>query len=302
MNRKIRTELKVGGIVLVVVVLLVLFRVLFLTSIPVNHVAVKYNAITGEIAEKPSASGWRLKKPFVDEYYPVGVYTHALHLKPSVDVEGNHFDGTISIQTKDGQWIKVEAEVLYRITKEHAVKFFKTFRDTENLRAKMPAIVQRALEKVSSDYDIVETLGEKRKDVQKDMEVSLKDELKKYNIELDGFTLIDTDAGDAIEKAIADEAVAQQQIKTTKQKQENAKIENATRLEKAKTDAEEEKIKAQGVADANKTLSQSITPEILKMEEMKARQKHGWIEVITNGQPIVDTTTKDTKTDAPAEQ
>lgn len=134
------------------------------------------------------------------------------------------------------------------------------------------------------------------------MELSLKDELKKYNIELDGFTLIDTDAGDAIEKAIADEAVAQQQIKTTKQKQENAKIENATRLEKAKTDAEEEKIKAQGIANANKTLSQSITPEILKMEEMKARQKHGWIEVITNGQPIVDTTTKDTKADTPAKQ
>lgn len=290
--QKEQKKIKIIAGIMSVIILLIIARFLFLTSIPVNHVAIKYNKITGEISEEAVTPGWKFKKPFVDEYFPVGVYTHALHLKPSVDVDGNKFDDTIVVQTHDGQWIRVEAEVLYRITKEYAVNFFTSFRTIENLRSKMPSIVQRALERVSSDYDIVEILGEKRKEVQLAMEQSLKEELNKYNIGLEGFTLIDTDAGDAIEKAIADEAVAQQEIKTTKQKQENAKIENQTRLEKAKTDAEEEKIKAKGIADANKTLSESITPEILKMEETKARQKHGWVEVISQGQPIIDTTKK----------
>lgn len=38
-------------------------------------------------------------------------------------------------------------------------------------------------------------------------------------------------------------------------------------------------IEAQAEADANKIVSESITPELIQMKEAEARLKHGWVTV-----------------------
>lgn len=72
------------------------------------------------------------------------------------------------------------------------------------------------------------------------------------------------DAGDAIEKVLSDEAVAKKTAEIVKQTQETARNE-----------AEPKRIKAQGEADANRILSDSITDELIRRKEAEARMKHG---------------------------
>ena len=71
-----------------------------------------------------------------------------------------------------------------------------------------------------------------------------------------------------------------------KQDAEKAELDKQTALAQAETDkvkAEAEAAvaieKARGQAEANRLLSESITPELIQMKEAEARLQHGWIEV-----------------------
>lgn len=262
-------------------------------SVPANHVGVVFNKMDGGVQEDILEPGWKFHTPFVETVYDVSTYTHALHLKPGVDEKEKAYDDTLVIQTQDGQWVSMQAEMQYRIAPEDAHFVFTQFRSNDrdiidNLREKMPAIIQRAVERVTSEHDVVGILGRERTEVQDKIEQSVTEELAKYGITMQSFTLVDTDAGDAIEQAIADEAVAQQLVETSKQQQEQQRVVNQTELEKseaeaerklvqAKVDAEKVKLEAEAQAEANIKIANSVTEELIRYEEMQARKNKGWL-------------------------
>ena len=61
--------------------------------------------------------------------------------------------------------------------------------------------------------------------------------------------------------------------------QETIKVKNKTKLLEAQAEADAKIIAAEAEAKANKIIANSITENLLKMEEMEARKKHGWITV-----------------------
>ena len=71
-----------------------------------------------------------------------------------------------------------------------------------------------------------------------------------------------------------------------KQDAEKAELDKQTAIAQAETDkvkAESEAAvaieKARGEAEANRLLSESITPELIQMKEAEARLEHGWVTV-----------------------
>lgn len=283
------------GTTLVVIALVVSGLVIpSISNVPINHMGVVFNRVEKGIKETPVDPGWRFHVPYVETVYDVPTYTQSLHLRPGTDKEGNPHDDTLVTQTRDGQWLKTQAEVQYRIMPENVVQIFRQFANPDrsldlNIKQKMVPIVQRAVESVTSQYDIVDALGQKRGAMQKDLEEDIANELSEIGITLQSFTLIDTDAGDDIEAAIAKEAVEQQNIETAKQEQERARIHNQTAIEKEQAEAERKIIQAEAEAEANRKIADSITPELTDYLEAQARQVHGWIEVQGISNAIVDT-------------
>ena len=283
----------IGGILLL---LLVVFFLFFLDSVPPNHVGVVYNKInSGEaIQEEVLSPGYRIINPISKKIYDISTYTHSLHLKPGTDKEGEPFDDTLVTQTRDGQWLSTQAEVQYRILPEDAVFVFEQFRGNnrdidDNIKEKMPSVIQRALEAVTTKYDVVGALGAERGKMQAEIEESVSKELATYGITMQSFTLVDTDAGDEIESAIAQEAVEQQNIETAKQQQEKQRINNQTDLERTQNQAERKQIEAEAEAQANKQIADSVTPELVDYMEALARQEHGYVTVQGISDIIVDT-------------
>ena len=89
--------------------------------------------------------------------------------------------------------------------------------------------------------------------------------------------------GDTITSKFAEAQAAQVAQQTAKNQQETAKIKAETR-----------KIEAQGEADANKVLTESLTPEVLQqryIDTLAEIGKSGNLVVVPEGsQPIVGTT------------
>ena len=274
----------IGGGVLLVLLLVLLFN--SFSYVPVQHYGIVFNRFSGGYSEEVEDSGVIFHVPFAQKVYDVESNAHTLPLTG---------ENLINVQTHDGQKLATEVDVQYIIPKENAVEVFRYYQNSErtireNMQYKLKPVVQRSIETVTTKYDVSQILGDSRSEVEQAITEELAKELQEYNLELTSFKLVSTDAEDGIENAINAEAVAQQEVKTAKQQQEKKKIENETKKQQIEAEAEQAKIKAEGQAEANEILSESLTEEIIAYEEVKARQKHGWIEVQGIESAIVDTT------------
>ena len=239
------------------------FRTTMVTKVPENTVGVYYSATKG-VQDTTLNSGYHLKSP-IDKIF-----------KLSTEVQTTKVD-KVTTQTNDAQYLDSTLDIKWRVSQKNAMTVFSDFKTIENLSDKgINPAVQRAMEEVTVEYNIVEVLGSKRNDVYKSFEENLKKRFAEYGVELVTVTITDTDAGPEIETAIKNEAVKQKEVDTARQEQEKAKIQAQTK-----------QIEAQAEADANAKLASSISDELIRMKEAEARLKHGWVTVKT-GEAIVD--------------
>lgn len=240
----------------------------FFTIIPANTVGVQYSPFRG-IKEETLSEGIHVKG-FFDKIYKI-----------STEVQTKTIKGVIG-QTGDAQFITIDMDVKYRVDPANAFNVFRQFRTLKNVDESliMPA-VQRSVETVTTQYDVIEILGSKRNDVYVGIEKDLKERLATNGINLHSLTLLDTDAGDAIEKAIQQEAVAKKEVETAEQQREKAKIEAEkriieaeadkqkaeveaqTQLIKAKAEAEAKVIEAEANAKAYEAMNKYLTHEVI---------------------------------------
>lgn len=223
-----------------VVPILIAFAMMSVAIVPANTVGVKYSMIGGT-SKKTLNEGVHIIVPFVDKVYEIDTTVQ------------ERTDKDVSVQTKDAQWVKMEVNVKYQVSKENAFKVYKGYKTLDNLNKNIIGnYAQDAFNSVCSEYNVIDILGEKRNEILNKTTEVLNGKFKSEGVTLKALTIKDIDAGEAIEKAISDEAVAKKEVETAKQKQE-----------KAKTEAETKLIEAQGEADANKVKTKQLTDQIL---------------------------------------
>ena len=186
-------------------------------------------------------------------------------------------------------------DIKYRVNSENAYEIFKQFRTLDNMnRSLISPTVQRSIESVTTQYNVIDILGEKRNEVYTAIEQDLAERLEKSGVSFYSMTFVDTDAGDAIEQAIQEEAVAKKAVETAEQERLRVEIEAQQKVvqaqadqDAAKIEAETKVIQAQADAEANRVIAASLTPELIDMMEAEARKEHGWVTV-QGGTAIVD--------------
>lgn len=241
--------------------------------VPVNSVGIIFNPFTG-VQEQVLTEGFKTKTP-LDTIY---VISTEVQTKNVVGVTG---------QTKDAQWIKMDMDIKYSVSQSNAFVVFKKFKTLQNVDEKLiQPIVQRAVEQITTQYNVIDILGEKRNEVYIQIEKVVTEKLSGSGVELFSLVLTDTDAGSAIENAIEAEAVAKKAVETATQAQDKARIEAETKVIEAEAASRVKLIEAETLAESNRLLSNSITENILRKMEMEARLKFGWVE-ITGAQLVI---------------
>ena len=120
----------------------------------------------------------------------------------------------------------------------------------------------------------------KRAEIGQEITKYLNEKLQEeYGMNISSALIIDVQLDEELQKKV-------QAKEQAKQDAEKAELDKQTALAQAETDkvkAEAEAAvaieKARGQAEANRLLSESITPELIQMKEAEARLQHGWIEV-----------------------
>ena len=174
--------------------------------------------------------------------------------KISTEVQEFNFEN-ISVQTNDSQFLNSIIQVQARISKENAFNYFKKYgnKSLQDISNILSNTIQKQLETVTTQYNIMEVLGEKRNEIVNKTLDLVKEELLKDGIIVERIILVDTDAGDAIEQAIANESIKKKEAETARYEKEKAELEGEAKI-----------IEAQKEKEANDLLTQSLTPEILQ--------------------------------------
>lgn len=211
------------------------------TNIGANKVGIVYNPFKGGIQNYTLGQGYKLKSPLTKVY------------KINTEVNELTFND-ISVQTNDSQFVKAVIKAQVKIDSTQAFEYFSKYRDKslEDISSVLSATIQKQLETITTQYNIMDVLGAKRDEiVNKSLEL-IQSELSKDGITVLRITLVDTDAGEQIEKAIANEAVAKKEAETAEYKKQKAQLEGEAKV-----------IEAQKEKEANELISKTLTNELL---------------------------------------
>ena len=234
------------------------------TNIGANKVGIVYNPFKGGIQNYTLGQGYKLKSPFAKVY------------KINTEVNELTFNN-ISVQTNDSQFVNAVIKVQVKIDSTQAFEYFSKYRDKslEDISSVLSATIQKQLETITTQYNIMDVLGAKRDEiVNKSLEL-IQSELAKDGISVLRITLVDTDAGEQIEKAIANEAVAKKEAETAEYKKQKAQLEGEAKV-----------IEAQKEKEANELISKTLTDELL-MEQF-IEKWDGKLPTVTGGETMFD--------------
>ena len=232
----------------------------FFTKIPANSVGIVYSPFGGT-QEQTLSEGFHTKNIF-DKVYKINSEVQTM------TVEG------LTTQTKDAQYLTSVLDIKYRVNTSDAYLVFKQFRTLDNMSKNLIVpTTQRVLEHVTTQYNVIDILGEKRSAVYAELESALREEFAKYGVEFYSISITDMDAGEALENAITAEAVAKKEVETAEQNllktQTEAKqksVQAQAEQDAAKIEAETKLIEAEAEKKANEMLNQSLSDEILRQQ------------------------------------
>ena len=99
-----------------------------------------------------------------------------------------------------------------------------------------------------------------------------------YGIEVIDASIIDVHPDSQLQQTIDDRVKAMQRKQQAEAEQETIKVQNETKILEAEAAAKARQIEADAEAKANRTISESLTEELLRKMEMEARLEHGWVD------------------------
>ena len=232
----------------------------FVAKIPANHVGIVYSPFGGT-KETTLSEGFNKKSP-LDKVYKFSTETQTKTVE------------NLTTQTKDAQFLTSILDIKYKVNSSNAYMVFKQYRTLDKMSDNLIVpITQKALESITTTYNVIDILGEKRNEVYSKLEIALAEELAEYGVDFVSITINDMDAGDSLEAAITAEAVAKKEVETAAQQLEKAKMEAQQKSVQAQADQDAAKIKAEtklieaeAEKKANELLNQSLSDDILEKQ------------------------------------
>lgn len=250
-----------------------------LERVPAGYVGIVYNAANGVTGETLT-QGWHMVAPTKRvTTYSIGIEQSYL---TSEDKGDSKNDESFKIPTSDGKTVTVNLEFSYRFDSEKIADTFTNFKGRSGEEIKNSFIKPKIIawtQEVSAKYPVTDIFGDKRTEINGELDSYLKNKFEPYGIIIDTVNFTDISVDDETSAAIQKKVTAQQELELARIEAQTAEIQANKDKKVAEIDAETMRINAQAEADAYRIKSEQITDNLLKKWELDARNKHGWVTI-----------------------
>lgn len=287
----------IGAVVLAIIIFGGLILTLTCTErIPAGYVGVVYN-MNGGVDGEVLTQGWHIVAPTKKvTTYSIGIEQSYLTAEDKGD---SPKDESFSIPTSDGKTVRVNLEFSYRFDEDRVAQTFTMFKGKSGESIKdafiKPKIVAWTQE-VSANYPVTDIFGDKRTQINAELDTYLREKFDKYGIIIDTVNFTDISVDTETAAAIQKKVTAQQELELANIEAETAKI-NAEKdkevaqiaAEKAVIEANAEadvvRIAAEAEAEANRVIAASLTDTLI--EKIKYEQWDGKLPTVSGSNAIV---------------
>jgi len=282
MERYVEPEIKIiKGIIWTILILFLIIILLFLIfggliyTIPAGHVGV-YD-LFGNVRDNEIPTGLHIKIPFAHiekmsmktQEYTMSIIAEEGEVKGRSD--------TISALTKEGLSVDLDITVWYKLQPDKASDIYQTVGIDYREILVRPKI-REAIRSVIAKYEAKTIYSEDRERVQIEIQEEVEKDLK--------------DRGILIEKVLLRNIQLPEKVRTSieeklQSEQEAQRMEFV--LQKEEKEAQRKRVEAQGIADANKIIANSLTDQYLQWYWIENLDKHSsviYVPIGEDGMPM----------------
>lgn len=265
-------EVGLVGLAVAILVFIVL-SFMCITRIGPGYAGVIYN-MDGGIEDETLSQGFHMVAPWkhVSEY-PISTET-VYYTKNTVDGgdDDKKVDKSVNVNTKDGKQVNVSVTYAYHMDVEKLPTVYAKFRGQKIEAIQngyMKNALYEALNNVTSQYSLMELVGDKRPEINQKIFEAFRDDLGEYGIVIETFNLSDVVPDEATANAIQNVVNAQNALEQAKIEKQQAEVEAEKARVAAKGKADAALIEAEGQAKANEKLQQSLTQGVLQQRAIE---------------------------------
>lgn len=271
----------IGGIMLGVLLLFSLIAaVVCMEIIPAGYVGVVYS-MNGGVQDELLTQGFHVVSPTKKvKLFTIG--NEQLILTKD-EREGSKGDDSFMVSTADNANISVSFQMSYRFRQDKIVDTYKRFRGMSGediVNSRVRTVLKAKISEVTTFYTMMDIYSGDRGKINAEITEFLNEKLgEEYGIEVIDASIIDVHPDEQLQQTIDDRVKAMQRKQQAEAEQETIKVQNETKILEAEAAAKAKLIEAEAEANANRTISASLTDELLRQMEMEARLQHGWVTV-----------------------
>lgn len=187
---------------------------------------------------------------------------------------------TTEASSKDLQLVKSVVAINYHISPDTVNKLYQEIGDEDAVLERILTPTVSEVFKAATAQKTAEEIVTLRGDLSLKTQEMLKTDLAKYNIMLDGISIVDLDFTEEFSHAVEQKQIAEQQSKQAEYVANKATADAKAAVNTAKGEAEAMLTLAKAQAQSQTLLRTTLTPELLKMK---------WIEKWNGNTPTVVT-------------
>lgn len=251
---KFSRPVKVAGVVLAI------FGILTSCIKQVDAGSVGIQSLFGKVSNTVLSSGLNFVNPLVDVTL-LDTKTQNYTMSAVHDEGDKTGDDAIRILTADGLQVEIDLTILYRVIPSEAPKIYREIGPTYVEKIVRP-ITRTRIRDNAVNYDAVALYSTKRDEFQARISKQIEQEFKNRGIFLENVLIRNINLPESVKKTIESKINAEQ---------ESQKMQFV--LSKEKQEAERKRVEAQGIADYQRIISESLTDRQLQYEQIKAQKE-----------------------------
>jgi len=240
-----------------------------------GHVGVKINMMGDDrgVADIPLQTGLVWYNPFSTVIYEYPTFVQTEKWQIGTDDSGNQVDTSISFNSQDGMAIKAAVSVSYQLDGSKVPAFYVKFR-SDDIRSwtygYFRNVTRDAFNVIATDYTAEEIYSEKKGEFLDRVTVQVNQEVAEYGISVQQLGFIGAlTLPQTMLNALNAKIEAVQQAQRAENELRQTEAEAAKNVAEAEGLAQARIARASAEAEANRLLTQSLSPTLLRWRQLE---------------------------------
>lgn len=247
-------------------------------KVPAGYVAGQFS-MNGGVKNEVLSPGWHIVAPTI-KTSKYSTATEQLYLSAD-ERDGSKKNESFDVTCKDGK-LNVDFEMSYSFNADNIPSIMKRYRGMSGediINSVVIGKLKTYINEETSKYTVMDAHLEKKGELNKAIFTRLKKELKTYGVNVESANLSATRPDEKLAKAIAERSEANQKLEKIKLEAQIIEQEAENKRIEAQGTADAALIKAEGEAEANKVLQQSLNDQLL--EKLKIERWDGKLSIVS---------------------